>query len=266
MPKIKADTVLKIIDHKVFAAHVAMHLAREGLILPPLFKNKFKNMKAVDEQGSGKQFLDMHHDLLRGFRYLLDKENSQYLDLLPKWNTDNPLKLPDEIHNLFRNTNRPDYLTLVFEGVKKRVRLDPGKTFTKAADDLGRFIEKGDDNKTPGSGFHDTLHQYLGSMEGGFAKGAEMNKLRESMNNDYFWQLHTWIDAQYVALALKYSKQLPVEALAPQKLKMHGMGGMRIGAAMKKTGGKKMGRNAMKSSGTIRTGGGMKMSKTAGAP
>ena len=220
MPKIKDSAVLKILEDKFFELHVAMHLVREGLIQPT--KLNF-NMRRVDAKGSGKQFLDMHNELLRVFLYMLDKHRPK-LDYKPaktaEWDLDRPEKLPGEVHDLFRATNRPDYLSLVFKGVKDRVEKTNGKAFALAADDLGRFIERGDD-KTPGSGFHDTLHQYLGSKEGGFAKGAEMNKLRASMNNDYFWQIHKWINGQYQRLATNYSKTFNVKPLSPQKAMMH---------------------------------------------
>jgi hypothetical protein len=238
MPQIKNHEVLKVIQNMIFDAHAAMHLAREGLIQPPGFS--FPHMMKPGEKGSGTEFLQMHHDLIRMFRYLLQKAKVTYLTAAPStdsyaeprvWNLDDPYSLPEEVQDLFRNTDRPDYLQLVFSGVKQRTARQNAVSFADAVDNLGRFIETGDDNKTPGSGFHDTIHEYLGSKEGGFARGAEMNKLRPSMNNDYFWSLHLWIDGQYQRLAEAYGEKLLSDPIPPEKADMHSMGMHSMGMA-----------------------------------
>ena len=54
-----------------------------------------------------------------------------------------------------------------------------------------------------------------------------MNKLRNSMFNDYFWSLHLWIDGQYGRLVELGGQRLETDGLDPEKLEMfehnHGM-------------------------------------------
>ena len=47
------------------------------------------------------------------------------------------------------------------------------------------------------------------------AAGAEMNKLRKSLFNDYFWSLHLWIDGQYGRLLENLGQRFETGAQAP---------------------------------------------------
>src|SRR6266851_3292259 len=109
MPQIKNHEVLKVLQNTFFDAHAAMHLAREGMIQPPGFD--FKSMMKPGEKGSGTEFLQMHHDLIRVFRYLLQQAKLTYLTAVPTadsyaeprvWDLDEPYALPDEVQDLFR--------------------------------------------------------------------------------------------------------------------------------------------------------------------
>jgi hypothetical protein len=218
MPKISDPRVLQVLTDKYFDHHAAMHLCREGLIPNPEDKCPCcDEMKPVGESGSGKEFLDMHNEMIRVFHFLLDgdKEKPPVSYTPVKWDLDDYNKLPGEIINLFSQT-APNYLAEVFDGVYKRIQASTLATAAAAIDDLGQFIEH--PAKQPdvrGAGFHDTLHDYLGSKEGGFAKGAEMNKLRAAMYNDYFWSLHDWIDGQYQRISAKCTQPFSSKPLDP---------------------------------------------------
>jgi len=81
---------------------------------------------------------------------------------------------------------------------------------------LGRIIEPGLKSGPPGGrGFHNSIHEYLGSRERKSATGAEMNKLRKSLYNDYFWSLHLWIDGQYGRLLENLGKKFDTGRQAP---------------------------------------------------
>ncbi|HMC62236.1 MAG TPA: hypothetical protein VKJ01_23780, partial [Candidatus Solibacter sp.] len=83
-------------------------------------------------------------------------------------------------------------------------------------DMLGRFIERGVEEGPPnGEGFHNTIHEYLGAREGKSATGAEMNKLRNSLYNEYFWSLHLWIDGQYGRLLENLGGKFETSPQAP---------------------------------------------------
>src|SRR5205823_3222895 len=138
-------------------------------------------------------------------------------------------KLPLEIRGLF-NVADPDYLSDVFENVKPLVTQRDGPDCEEPdgpVDQLGIFIERGievpddgedNDSEEPvrgGRGFHNTIHEYLGSREGRSAAGAEMNKLRKSLFNDYFWSLHLWIDGQYGRLLENLGQRFETGAQAP---------------------------------------------------
>ena len=74
--------------------------------------------------------------------------------------------------------------------------------------------------KPNGSGFHETIHEYLASREGRAAQGAEMNKLTNSRFNDYFWSMHLWIDGQYGRLLENARQPFDTSALDPKTLDM----------------------------------------------
>jgi hypothetical protein len=237
MPKITNPEVLKVLRGAYFDHHAAMHLSRERftradgtkeeLFLPESTadgSHSMHKMKEVGTPGSGREFLEMHHEMIRVFRYLLEHHNLKvgwvgkgnatadpgwYSPAL--WDLKKPELLPREIVGMF--SAAPDYLKDVFKGVEDRTRKVDGVDFNDAVDELGQFIERGQDLRTStyqehkGSGFHNTLHEYIAAHEGRSAQGAEMNKLRNSMYNDYFWSLHLWIDRQYARLFQSYGKE-----------------------------------------------------------
>ena len=203
------------------------------------------DMIEAGEPGSGRQLLDMHHEMIRVFRFLLETHEPA-IDYLPywpvdpyhkvrKWNSspaaglghaleiwdlDDPAKLPHEIVGLLKVTD-PEYLNLVFEGVQRLVEPNE-KRLGDAVDDLGRFIEIGVEpgERPDGSGFHDTMHEYLGAHERRSAQGAEMNKLGASRFNDYFWSIHLWIDGQYGRLLEKRGQKFDTSPLDPKTIDM----------------------------------------------
>jgi hypothetical protein len=119
----------------------------------------------------------------------------------------------------------PDYLRLAFCGVEKLTKKDPDLALEGpdgAIDRLGRFIERGVREGDPidGSGFHDTMHEFIAAHERKAAQGAEMNKLNKSRFNDYFWSLHLWIEAHYARLLQAYGQKLDTTPLDPGTLAM----------------------------------------------
>jgi hypothetical protein len=243
MPKITNPVVLQVLRDPYFDHHTIMHLARERvplagghqarLILDPAVKCKeCENMIPAGEPGSGEEFLQMHHEMIRVFRKLLKDHGIelavQWADdhwgkpSLPDdaavyrptvWDLDDYRLLPQEIRGMFSETD-PQYLSLVFAGVHDRIAEDK----KDPVDELGRFIERGVETgeEVRGEGFHNTMHDYLGSREGKAATGAEMNKLRSSMFNDYFWSLHLWIDAQYGRLLQHLNQPFDTSPLYPE--------------------------------------------------
>jgi hypothetical protein len=236
MPKITNPRVLDVLRNPYFDHHAAMHLSREPLTMPDGTKEELflpesaadgshskHKMIEVGLKGSGREFLEMHHEMIRVFRHLL-KHHNPPVGWLGKsdatadpgwyspalWDLKKPELLPHEIVAMFSAT--PDYLNDVFKGVEDRTRKVDGVDFKDAVDELGQFIERGQDLRTntyqehKGTGFHNTLHEYLAARERRAAQGAEMNKLRNSMYNDYFWSLHLWIDRQYERLFQSYGK------------------------------------------------------------
>jgi hypothetical protein len=197
-------------------------------------------MIEAGQPGSGKQFLEMHHEMIRVFRFLLQKndpplrflcewsagpngssqwkrpadaDDSSYAPQL--WDLDNPDNLPHEIVGMFQVTD-PEYLGLVFAGAKRLVEAKDGKV-DAAVDELGRFIEQGVKTGPPdGAGFHDTIHEFLAAREGLAAQGAEMNKLTEARFNDYFWSMHLWINAQYGRLLENLHQPFDTSGLDPK--------------------------------------------------
>jgi len=237
MPKIEQEKVLTVLGDPYFGHHTDMHLSRERVKVydpdrqppgitevPPLLDpshkcDDCKDMIPAGQPGSGREFLVMHHDMIRVFRYLLNQKGIRFgvkwdrrnwvkdghgpdcyaPDSL--WDLDDPKKLPQEIRALFSYADKK-YLEQVFRGVTALVAApasggDPYRD-NGPVDKLGAFIERGVPSGPPrGRGFHNTIHEYLGSREGRSATGAEMNKLRKSLFNDYFWSLHLWIDGQF---------------------------------------------------------------------
>jgi hypothetical protein len=272
MPKIANPDVIEILKNPYFAQHAAMHLSRGrvtlpgkklALILPPcvcgdcskdgktakpgamagmsgaMAHDGFGSMIEAGEDGSGRQLLEMHHEMIRVLRFLLenhkpplrflaewrggkwrpvsDPDKSGYAPQF--WDLDHPGDLPHEIVGMFLITD-PKYLGQVFDGVKWLVERSNANV-NDAVDELGRFIEKGVKSGPPhGSGFHDTMHAYLAAREGKAAQGAEMNKLNNSRFNDYFWSLHLWIDSQYGRLLENRKQVFDTSALDPKTLDM----------------------------------------------
>ena len=248
MPRIKNPAVLELLKDEYFEHHMAMHLARERLTLPDGAKlmlflpecacddcKDMDKMKEAGTPGSGAEFLMMHHEMLRVFRYFLECQQVRFLpewhrgawhyldgDLPGRpvlWNLEAAKALPEEIRGLFEVDY--DYLDRVFDGVAERTRGADRAQIEGAVDELGRFLERGinqhqhPDREPDGSGFHNTLHTYLGAKEGPDGQGAEMSRLRNSVFNVHFWSLHLWIDAQYGRLLERSGLPFYTDALPP---------------------------------------------------
>ena len=256
MPKITNPFVLRVLEHPYFGHHMTMHLGRERVTFPNGEKAKLflpdlgcadcnnMRMQEAGAPGSGTEFLQMHHEMIRVLRFLLE-HNDPPMRLLaewrngqgyvpvdpasgpgyapPLWDIDDPTRLPQEIVGMFSATD-PDFLAKAFEGVKAR-RSDR-RELVLSVDNLGRYIERGIDRKQnpaaepDGSGLHNTLHEYLGSLERNSAPGAEMNKLRNSVFNEHFWSMHFWIDSQYGILLENCGLRFYTSPLDPAKTDM----------------------------------------------
>ncbi len=268
MPKIIDSQIISILETPYFDHHAAMHLTRERQTIPAGFDrellpddvtverskdgqlkvplilphsacddcNDMEQMTEVGEPGSGIEFLQMHHEMIRVFRFLLNQKGLVFLPdyhdtagpSLPTgpvlWDLDDPDRLPHEIKSIFSVTD-PDYLRLVFCGVGRLTQRDPVLSLEGrdgAIDRLGRFIERGVAEGEPidGSGFHDTMHEFIAAHERKAAQGAEMNKLNKARFNDYFWSLHLWIESQYERLVRAYGAEFDTDPLDPETLDM----------------------------------------------
>jgi hypothetical protein len=185
----------------------------------------------------------MHHEMIRVFRFLLKKHRIQYLpvwsdghwrhdkgcvdsaDCAVLWDIDDPRKLPHEIVGMF-NVTDPEYLRLAFRGIEERTKRKPGVSLAEAIDILGMFIEHGVRKGEPdGSGFHETMHEFIAAHERMAAQGAAMNKIIDARFNDYFWSIHLWIDGQYGRLLLAYKAEFDTSPLDPDTAEMFTHGG-----------------------------------------
>jgi hypothetical protein len=223
--------------------------------VPPLLDPRHKcddctKMIEAGKPGSGRELLAMHHDMIRVLRYLLPHEESIRFGVewerhhepgkpsrskwvrdcngpdcyapAALWNLDDPKELPTEIRALFSFADK-NYLRDVFTGVQERVEVDAAHEKgddpyrdNGPVDELGKFIERGVKSGAPhGRGFHNTIHEFLASREGRSATGAEMNKLRNALFNDYFWSLHLWMDGQYGRLLENLGSPFETAPLAP---------------------------------------------------
>jgi len=247
------EIVAAVLTDEYFDHHTAMHLAREFVLLSdgrkrPLLPDPnccpdCMGMVLIGEKDSGTQFLQMHHEMIRVFRCLLERQgvglgaywNACELKWDPKdpsgkfttnyepelWDLENYRQLPREIVGML-NVTDDRFLCLAFSTVQTLTRA--ASNLNTAIDKLGNFIERGVNQRNReivnGSGFHNTMHDYLASREGKAAQGAEMNKLDRSRFNDYFWSLHLWIDAQYGRLLKRSGQDFNTTALCPENTEM----------------------------------------------
>src|SRR5438477_13054093 len=93
MPKITNPEVLEVLQNTYFAHHTIMHVGGElapiagghkaPLILDPAVRcDDCAHMIPAGDPGSGTQFLDMHHEMIRVFRKLLQDRD---IVLAPEW-------------------------------------------------------------------------------------------------------------------------------------------------------------------------------------
>src|SRR5947209_8931758 len=141
-------------------------------------------MIEADKAGSGREFLNINHDMIRVFDYLLNQaginfgvkwdakygkpSGSKWVRngdgrpcYVPEalWNLDDPEDLPQEIRALFSYADS-HYLKEVFAGVKARVEYP--HMYDDPVDELGRFIERGVKSGPPGAGgFNTAIQDYL---------------------------------------------------------------------------------------------------------
>jgi len=174
-----------------FASHVRWHEARrpgETSLRGP--GTEFPSLLALDQAGSGEQFLVYHREMLERFLDVAASEAGSRFTL-DRWE-----RFPAWLADVFA-WSHPGFLPGALVRAAQIVQ-------SGTADDLGNFLESTLVSADPYRGFHDLAHAAIALYEtqryGADYPGlqdAAMNSPATSPHNEHFWSLHAWIDALY---------------------------------------------------------------------
>ena len=178
----------------IFASHGRWHAARlPGNAAQRGPGTEFPALRALDEPGSGEQFLDYHREMLRAFTAVAARhpEASYELD---RWK-----RFPSWLADFFA-WSQPGFLPGALARAAEIVR-------SGTADDLGNFLESTLVSSDPFRGLHNIAHANIAAYEEhrfGAAHpalgDAAMDSSASSPHNEHFWSLHAWIDDLYSEL------------------------------------------------------------------
>jgi len=199
----------------LFAPHALWHAARlpvNAALRGP--GTGFPGLRALDEPGSGEEFLIYHRAMLRTF----GEEASRHPDtlfLLDRWN-----RFPSWLADFFA-WSQPGFLPGALDRASEIVRQG-------TADDLGSFLEPTLVGGDRFRGLHNIAHANIAAYEAhrfGAAhpglRDAAMNSPECSPHNEHFWSLHAWIDDLYSEL-LRRTGGESVEGDRAPELASHG--------------------------------------------
>lgn len=159
---------------------------------------EFPGLRALDEPGSGEQFLDYHRGMLTDFCEAAASGSSS------RWALDRWEHFPSWLADYFAWA-QPGFLRGAFDRAEEIVR---GGT----ADDLGNFLESTLVSEDPFRGIHNLAHTHIAAYEEHrfgadhpFLRDASMGSPETSPHNEHFWSLHAWIDGLYSRLLRRRS-------------------------------------------------------------
>ncbi len=174
-----------------FGSHARWHEARrpgEPSLRGP--GTEFPSLLALDQEGSGEQFLAYHRQMLDRFLDIAAHEPRSGF-ALDRWE-----RFPPWLADIFA-WSHPGFLPGALVRGTQIVR-------SGTADDLGNFLESTLVCAEPYRGLHDLAHadialyeaQRFGATHPGLHDAA-MDSPATSPHNEHFWSLHAWIDGLY---------------------------------------------------------------------
>ncbi len=179
---------------RISASHARWHAAR----LPRNASLRgagmeFPALRAVDEPGSGEQFLEYHRELLAAF---LDAAASE---ARLRYSFDRWERFPSWLADFFA-WSQPGFLPGALARTEEILR-------GGSPDDLGNFLEPTLVGGDPFRGLHDLAHANIAAYEEHrfgashpFLRDAAMDSPESAPHNEHFWSLHAWIDGLYSRL------------------------------------------------------------------
>ena len=175
------------------ARHLRWHDARlpaNAVLRGP--GTEFPDLRAIDEPGSGEQFLVYHREMLGAFLEAARDTGARFA--LDRWE-----RFPSWLADFFA-WSQPGYLPGALVRAAQIVR-------SGTADDLGNFLESTLVCDDPFRGLHNFAHANVAAYEEHrfgaghpFLRDAAMNVPETSPHNEHFWSLHAWIDGLYSEL------------------------------------------------------------------
>jgi hypothetical protein len=184
---------------RLCAHHARWHDARLPANAPSRGPGtEFPGLMALDEPGSGEQFLEYHRGMLTAFFEAVASGSDA------RWALDRWERFPSWLADYFAWAE-PGFLRGALARTEEIIR-------TGTADDLGNFLESTLVSEDPFRGIHNLAHAHIAAYEEHrfgadhpFLRDAGMGSPETSPHNEHFWSLHAWIDGLYSRLLRRRS-------------------------------------------------------------
>ncbi len=192
----------------LFASHGRWHAARvpvnRALRGPGA---EFPDLRALNEPGSGEQFLVYHRQMLRTFAREVRRVDPAFA--IPSWSA-----IPPWLADFF-SWSQPGFLEGALARTREIVRRG-------TAEELGSFLESNLVSTDPFRGLHNMAHANIAAYEE-HRFGADHPGLRDagmesphaSPHNEHFWGLHGWIEEWHSELRWRRGEVEVGEETAP---------------------------------------------------
>jgi hypothetical protein len=218
------EPLLSAVQRYFDSHHPHWHLARmrktemeteEEKVAWDAARKMFPDLKFRDEPGAGAEFLTFHREMMREYKWLLNKYPTKVA--YDPWST-----IPHDVRD-FLETN---YNLPVEEGLNTISDL----TLSGLLSDIGGFIEPSPaGNYSGGGGLHDLSHGAVSQLEKKkkLPKKFSMGSPSTAHRNIVFYQLHGWIDECYAAWQRAHGETPDLSPKEPSEMHgVHGMHGM----------------------------------------
>lgn len=191
------EPILAAVMQYFDAHHPFWHLARvqESEMKSPREKATWKKARKMfptlrfrDEPGAGEDFLTFHREMMREYKWILERFPEAGLSYLP-WQS-----IPDDVRQVIET----EFGLPVDPGLSSISTLVNSGTLSN----IGGFIEPCPAQRfTEGRGLHDLSHGAVAEIEEkqGLASDFSMGSPSTAHRNVVFYQLHGWIDECYAA-------------------------------------------------------------------
>jgi hypothetical protein len=159
-----------------------------------------KGLRSIQQQGCGEDFLRFHREMVRNFKWIVEKQALGSYTYVP-WRD-----FPTWLSSALDQAGGPGYRGKLASDLARMVK-------HASLDELGQYIEGENDAELHiHFGVHAIVHEYE-ERQFGDQPQSDMGYFATAPRNEHFWGFHGWIDEIYAQWQRSHNERVDQSAL-----------------------------------------------------